>query len=300
MNFKRKVKKNLQSLYGFTKKNRELVIAYFSAMTIIVTIAIKAIVYFHELGRIFCYELDKTVINDGLDLFYSVGMGMASLAVIVLSNFIIIVIKKDNKTKMGVFKGIFILILIESLLIYLGVSFNTYINLENYWSNELKRGWGYNIVVILLTIICSLTINIFSISFKFKDFQNQDTKADKRKKNKNKDLFILGIYMIISGIIVFSILIVFSYFSGRSLEKNRKNYAFVLADANDMYIPDVYDAYIEDEKILWAIVYENSNNYILCLVSGSDKKLSIVRNVKMVVPKEKTITYGYLSMEKPW
>ena len=49
-----------------------------------------------------------------------------------------------------------------------------------------------------------------------------------------------------------------------------------------------------------AIVYENSDNHVLCLVSDSAKQYNINPSIQMVVNKEKIVRYSYFSLEKQW
>ena len=230
---------------------------------------INILAFSYNAARLSLYHVSTAYISDNSNTIFRIIYGVASGALILVSNYIVITFYRNISKKKWNILYIVVFILWEIVVIWCGIVFTAFSQPMNILWGFFKFDVGQKILIIILLLVCVLLINFClvgelickimsvirncrKVSKKKEEIETEEVKEDKTEIN-----IILNICT--AAVISMALLLILTWVFGQSIE--RQNGGYKVIEANELiernYVSDLDTKY-------YAVVFENQNVYIIC------------------------------------
>lgn len=272
---------------------------FVSVFTIIFSWYIRTLLFSYRAGALSVYKIDKEFIKINDNIIYECIQYASITILLFFLNYIYLVVATSKKRKT---LKLFLLWLFESIFLIAVIVFP---DLKGIITNASYIKLKYIIKMLVLTLVMVLIINFFAIQAilynkyiyweekhkskkQIKDCEVSEEKTGADSLNQNNNAFIFNI---IALFVIFAIMVPIAYGLGFYDEKHNYEYKCIkeYIDIKD----SKYDAaYIDDENCInYAIVYENTDCYIVCPLIKINNKYKIVELKSKVISNRDVETY---------
>ena len=265
-----------QYMYEICKKYWNEKFSQFSAcVAIVFSMAlwiIKGIWYTYMAGRFSVYKIDKCYIDMNNDsVFLQTIQLIAYLTIGIFSNYVFYKILKTKKKKI---RNIVIFVAIEVVILFFIVFVSNDFTVEQLYSQLTP---GLVVTVLILYIIVVVLINSFAINLVHSERKKEKiTRTQKQnisRKNQIKDL-------IVAFTITLAIGFGYTYWIAETAEQHREDYKILELTNTD-----------EEDMMLYAVVYETQDSYIVVETQIKNGKLDLNRKAQKIIEKEGQTVY---------
>ena len=264
-----------QYIYEICKKYWNEKFPQFSAcVAVIFSMAlwiIKGIWYTYMAGKFSVYKIDKCYIDMNNDsVFLQTIQLIAYLTIGIFSNYAFYKILKTKKKKV---RNIIIFVAIEEVILFLFVFVSNGFTLEQVCSQLTIR---LVVTALILYIIVVVLINSFAINVVHSEHKKEKIirtqKQNISRKNQIKELIFAITITLAAGF-------GYTYWIAETTEQRREDYKILELTNTD------------DEDMMYAVVYETQDSYIVVEMQIENGKLSLNRNNQRIIDKEGQATY---------
>ena len=264
-----------QYIYEICKKYWNEKFPQFSAcVAVIFSMAlwiIKGIWYTYMAGKFSVYKIDKCYIDMNNDsVFLQTIQLIAYLTIGIFSNYVFYKILKTKKKKV---RNIIIFVAIEEVILFLFVFVSNGFTLEQVCSQLTIR---LVVTALILYIIVVVLINSFAINVVHSEHKKEKIirtqKQNISRKNQIKELIFAITITLAAGF-------GYTYWIAETTEQRREDYKILELTNTD------------DEDMMYAVVYETQDSYIVVEMQIENGKLSLNRNNQRIIDKEGQATY---------
>ena len=265
-----------QYMYEICKKYWNEKFSQFSAcVAIVFSMAlwiIKGIWYTYMAGRFSVYKIDKCYIDMNNDsVFLQTIQLIAYLTIGIFSNYVFYKILKTKKKKV---RNIVIFVAIEVVILFFIAFVSNDFTVEQLYSQLTP---GLVVTVLILYIIVVVLINSFAINLVHSERKKEKiTRTQKQnisRKNQIKDL-------IVAFTITLAIGFGYTYWIAETAEQYREDYKILELTNTD-----------EEDMMLYAVVYETQDSYIVVETQIKNGKLDLNRKAQKIIEKEGQTVY---------
>lgn len=263
-------------MYEICKKYWNEKFSQFSAcVAIVFSMAlwiIKGIWYTYMAGRFSVYKIDKCYIDMNNDsVFLQTIQLIAYLTIGIFSNYVFYKILKTKKKKV---RNIVIFVAIEVVILFFIAFVSNDFTVEQLYSQLTP---GLVVTVLILYIIVVVLINSFAINLVHSERKKEKIartqKQNISRKNQIKDL-------IVAFTITLAIGFGYTYWIAETAEQYREDYKILELTNTD-----------EEDMMLYAVVYETQDSYIVVETQIKNGKLDLNRKAQKIIEKEGQTVY---------
>ena len=265
-----------QYMYEICKKYWNEKFSQFSAcVAIVFSMAlwiIKGIWYTYMAGRFSVYKIDKCYIDMNNDsVFLQTIQLIAYLTIGIFSNYVFYKILKTKKKKV---RNIVIFVAIEVVILFFIAFVSNDFTVEQLYSQLTP---GLVVTVLILYIIVVVLINSFAINLVHSERKKEKIartqKQNISRKNQIKDL-------IVAFTITLAIGFGYTYWIAETAEQHREDYKILELTNTD-----------EEDMMLYAVVYETQDSYIVVETQIKNGKLDLNQKAQKIIEKEGQTVY---------
>ena len=281
-------------IYNYAKNNPKTFTAIYSVISGILFFYLKALVYCFQAGRYFSYNINYQYIEVNNGIFYLAIEFMAVLCLTLLSNLLFLSICIDEKKKKII--RMFTCLFVEFILLWWIVVCLTDCRLVDLLKALSAASFADNITLILSIILLIIFINWGAL------FCIINLSAERISPKTNSDNPSVKSFNIIRYIALFlitcSFLAIITYICGSRYEANRVNYKIIqenytsstdiLNSKDNAY---TYTTTDNTKVLLYAVILETKDNYIMCPINCEDNKYTINKSQSKIIQKYNIITY---------
>lgn len=278
-------------IYNYAKNNPKTFTAIYSVISGILFFYLKALVYCFHVGRYFNYNINYQYIEVNNGIFYLAIEFIAVIFLILLSNTIVVAIYTNTSH----FKTILLIIyLLESIFMLFISACLTDCSLIILIKELIKLSYRELLPLFFFSLTLSLYTNIISIVFIF----NLKYERKHRKPNPNKpNAKPFNIRRYIAAFLITCVFLAIAVFIlGIRYEANRVNYKIIqenyTSSTNSLNSNEYTYTTTDNTKVLlYAVILETKDNYIMCPINCEDNKYTINKSQSKIIQKYNIITY---------
>lgn len=270
----------------FREKSATEVIAILTVLTTVVAFFIRGFWYFYEWGYYKAIGVSRIYIEvEGIaNLYYALAyLGVASLFIV--SNYFSYSCWINKK-----WLAILMIILIETGVFFLIVFVSGNVSIQEAYSEIVYGGLAKEYTSLLMKVFLLMSIfNFYGIYFGW--MENRERKDRRRTEERKEHEIKLPLKYSALGAVLFIILEGgFAFLTGMSSGYDKKDYKIIVENNNPDVEEKIEDRYIfsigNDNVMIFPILYENRENYIVSYLCWNDKENYIESKHQKVISKE--------------
>lgn len=289
----------IKKVRHYAKKHFNRFSAILVAVTTIGLWLIRACGYIYQSAKLAVYNIDKSYISLDDNFFLQIIEGLVAVIIIIVMNYIYFcVAANEDGTKLHLKRKCHLMFLgiIESLLVIGYAILEINYGIDGF-IKEIRAysfaTWIKFIMILVIGFFSYNSIGILAICSKRKAQKDNnkvscDDKKRVKRKNKRKESFRL----LIMAVVMLAFVCLYIYVCGMFRENHRVTYKVILEQTEeDMTDNKIFSFENDDKYLLYIVVYENEDVYILCQLYKSEGEISIDTNYQRLVSKYDIVTY---------